>query len=82
MVVVCDDLKELKIIVRCVLVASIEPLTIDELWKKVIFIFGGPQCVQLKLFGYDTVFDFLQSIPDTCQVEVQLIIQVKLSTEW
>lgn len=68
MVIVCDDLSEIKIIIRCTLVACIEPLTINELWEKVIYILGGPQCVQLKMFGYDTVFDFLQSLPDTCQV--------------
>lgn len=69
MVVVCNDFNELKIIVRCTLVASIEALTVEELWKKVTFVFGGPHCVQLKLFGYDTVLDFLNSIPDILQVK-------------
>lgn len=63
-----DDMNELKIIVRCTLVACIEPLTINELWKKVEHIIGGPHCVQLQLFGYDTVFDFLKDIPDVVQV--------------
>lgn len=66
----CDDLSELKIIVRCVLVASIDALTIEELWKRVMYILGGPHVVQLQLFGYDTVLDFLKNIPDVVQVHI------------
>lgn len=60
---------ELKIVVRSVIVACKNQLTIDELWKRVIYVFGGPQQVQLKLFGYDTPFDFLKCIPDIVQLE-------------
>lgn len=66
---VCDDLTELKIVVRSVIVACQESLTIEELWKRVIYVFGGPQQLQLKMFGYETPFDFLKSIPDIVQLE-------------
>lgn len=71
--VICEDASELKIIVRCVVVACKEALTIDELWKKVLHVLGGPHCVQLSLFGYDTVFDYLKSIPDVVQVHLILL---------
>jgi len=70
----CDDLSELKTIVRCVLVATIDALTIDELWKKVTHMLGGPHVIQLELFGYDTVLDFLKNIPDVVQVHILQII--------
>lgn len=73
MVNICDDISELKLIVRCVLVATFESLTIEELWKKVLNVFGGPYAVQLQLFGYDTVIDFLKSIPDVVQVYLILL---------
>lgn len=73
MVNVCNDIKELKLIVRCVLVATVESLTIKELWKKTLNVLGGPHVVQLQVFGYDTVFDFLKSIPDVVQVHLILL---------
>ncbi|XP_022182347.1 uncharacterized protein LOC111042113 [Myzus persicae] len=66
---VCQSLMELKIVVRSVLVACKNCLTVEELWKRTIYVFGGPQQLQLKLFGYDTPFDFLKSIPDVVQLE-------------
>lgn len=66
---VCQSLMELKIVVRSVLVACKNQLTVDELWKRTIYVFGGPQQLQLKLFGYDTPYDFLKSIPDIVQLE-------------
>lgn len=76
--VVCDDANELKIVVRCVVVACKEALTVDELWKKLTHVFGGPHCVQLNIFGYDTFFDYLKSIPDVVQVHdlLQLVFGV------
>jgi len=60
---------ELKIVVRSIIVACKNQLTIDELWKRTNYVFGGPQQVQLKLFGYDTPLDFLKSVPDIVQLE-------------
>lgn len=68
MVYTCDNFSELKIVIRCVLVASLEALTIDELWRKVIHVFGGPHCVPLNVFGYNTPYELLQAIPDVVQV--------------
>ncbi|XP_050525426.1 uncharacterized protein LOC126896564 [Daktulosphaira vitifoliae] len=68
MVKICDDLNELKLIVRCVLVATLEALTIEELWKKVTYLFGGPYSVKLDLFGFNSVHDFLKSIPDIAEL--------------
>ncbi|XP_060856292.1 uncharacterized protein LOC132934018 [Metopolophium dirhodum] len=65
-----ESLKELKIVVRSVIVACKNQLTVNELWKRTIYEFGRPQLqVQLKLFGYDTPLDFLKSIPDVVQLE-------------
>lgn len=64
---VFDDLMELKIVIRCVLVSCIEALTIEELWNKIEIIFG-PNYINLTIFGYNSVFEFLQSIPDVVQV--------------
>jgi len=61
---------ELKIVVRSVIVACRNQLTVDELWKKTIHVFEGQQLqVQLKLFDYDTPLDFLKSIPDVVQLD-------------
>lgn len=73
---VCHDLNELKLVVRCAIVATLDALTIEELWEKVIYVFGGPSHVNLNVFGYDTVFDFLKSIPDV--VQVKLIFDINL----
>jgi len=70
---------EVRIVVRAVIVACLDPLTVEELWKRVIYVFGGPQQLQLKVFGYETPFDFLKSIPDVVQVFIYLYnSQVKL----
>ncbi|XP_025414906.1 uncharacterized protein LOC112686707 [Sipha flava] len=69
MAYVCQDLYELKLVVRCAIVATLDALTIEELWKKVIYVFGGPSHINLNVFGYDTFFDFLKSIPDVVQLE-------------
>jgi hypothetical protein len=70
MAYVCQDLYELKLVVRCAIVATLDALTIEELWKKVIYVFGGPSHINLNVFGYDTFFDFLKSIPDVVQVSI------------
>jgi len=64
----CEDLTELKIVVRSVLVACRNSLTVEELWKKVTYIFGGPQQLQTQISSYRTPFNFLKSIPDVVQV--------------
>lgn len=69
---VCNDLSELKLVVRCAVVATLDALTIEELWKKVIYVFGGPSHVRLDIFGYNSVFDFFKSIPDIVQVKLML----------
>uniref|UniRef100_A0A2H8TL94 Tudor domain-containing protein 5 n=1 Tax=Melanaphis sacchari TaxID=742174 RepID=A0A2H8TL94_9HEMI len=63
------DLTELKIVIRSVLVACQNPLTVEELWKKVTYMFGGPQKLQIQMHGHMTPFDFLKSIPDVVQLE-------------
>ncbi|XP_026817471.1 uncharacterized protein LOC113556613 isoform X2 [Rhopalosiphum maidis] len=65
----CQDLTELKIVVRSVLVACQNSLTVEELWKKVTYIFGKPQQLQTQISGYRTPFNFLKSIPDVVQLD-------------
>lgn len=64
-----QSLMELKIVARSVLVACKNQLTVDEFWKRTLYVYGGPQKLQLKMFGYETPFDFLKSIPDIVQLE-------------
>lgn len=64
----CKDLAEVKIVVRSILVSCSDALTVSELWKRTINVFGGHSCIQLNVFGYETPFDFLKSIPDVVQV--------------
>lgn len=66
---VCQSLMELKIVLRSVLVACKNALTIDELWKRTIYVFGGPHQIQLKLFGYETPYDLLKNITDVVQLQ-------------
>lgn len=72
---VLDDLMELKIVIRCVLASCIEALTIEELWNGIKIIFG-PNNIKLTMFGYNSVFEFLQSIPDVVQVLEVLFAKV------
>ncbi|CAH1731848.1 unnamed protein product [Aphis gossypii] len=65
----CPNLSELKLVVRSVLVACQNSLTVEELWKKITYIFGGPQKLQIQIIGYNTHFDFLKTIPDVVQLD-------------
>lgn len=64
----CPNLAELRLVVRSALVACQNPLTVEELWKKITYIFGGPENLQIQIIGYNTHFEFLKSIPDVVQV--------------
>lgn len=67
---ICDDFGELKLIIRCVLTATQESLTVEELWPKVIHAFGGgPNCVQLSTFNFLSFDELLKCIPDIVQFE-------------
>lgn len=66
--VICRDLQNLKITIRSIIVATLEALTVEELWNKVIRIYEGSHNVQLDLFGYKTFFEFLKDISDVAQV--------------
>jgi len=69
----CPNLTELKLVVRSVLVACQYSLTVEELWKKITYIFGGPQKLQIQIIGYNTHYEFLKSIPDVVQVFIVTI---------
>ncbi|XP_050443222.1 uncharacterized protein LOC126847164 [Adelges cooleyi] len=69
MVKPCDDLSELKLVVRCVLTATLDALTIEELWTRVNYVFGGRNKVQLDMFGFYSLLEFFTSVPDIVQLE-------------
>lgn len=66
--VFCTDLRDLELTIRCSLVASMEALTVEELWNKVNQIYDGPHNIQLELFGYKTFFELLKKTPSVVQV--------------
>ncbi|VVC24370.1 OST-HTH/LOTUS domain,Tudor domain [Cinara cedri] len=65
----CKDLTDLKTVIRSILVATFEAMTVEELLAKVIQMFDGPHNVQFEHFGYDTFFQLLQHIPDVVQLD-------------
>lgn len=67
--VLCGDFEDLKIVIRSILVACMEALTVEELWDKLTRMYDGPQSIQTKLFGFDTFFELLKNIPDVVKVK-------------
>lgn len=66
--VVCNDLENLTITIRSILVATMDAMTVEELWNKVVNLFNGEHNIQLNLFGYNTFFELLKHLPNTVQV--------------
>lgn len=66
--VICKDIENLKITIRSILVATMDALTVEELWDKLIKMYDGAHNIQLHLFGYNTFFELLMHIPNVVQV--------------
>jgi len=65
---ILSNLNELKIIIRCIILAGENTLKVDEVWVQVEQILGEGYINRLKKFGYKTVFDYFKSIPDVVKV--------------
>jgi len=63
--------------IRGVLVATMYPLTVDELWKRIVYVLGEKEALNLsRHFGFHTPFDLFMNIPHIVQVHCIRIMPV------